>query len=64
MSKPTPSTLSTEQAARLLHVDPRTLTRARRVSVGDKEIVAVQVGRVLRWPARPLREALGLEAGK
>ncbi|MEO5307612.1 hypothetical protein [Corynebacterium sp. c8Ua_99] len=64
MSKPTPSTLSTEQAADLLHVDPRTLTRARRVSVGDREIVAVQVGRVLRWPARPLREALGLVTGK
>lgn len=64
MSRSTPSTLSTEQAARLLHVDPRTLTRARRVVVGDKEIVAVQVGRVLRWPARPLREALGLVTGK
>lgn len=64
MSKPTPSTLSTEQVADLLHVDPRTLTRARRVSVGDREIVAVQVGRLLRWPARPLREALGLGAGK
>lgn len=64
MSKPTPSTLSTEQVAQLLHVDPRTLTRARRVSVGDKEIVAVQVGRLLRWPARPLREALGLVTGK
>ena len=64
MSKPTPSTMSTEQVADLLHVDPRTLTRARRVSVGDKEIVAVQVGRLLRWPARPLREALGLVTGK
>ena len=64
MSKPTPSTLSTEQVADLLHVDPRTLTRARRVVVGDREIVAVQVGRLLRWPARPLREALGLGAGK
>lgn len=64
MSKPTPSTLSTEQVADLLHVDPRTLTRARRVAVGDQEIVAVQVGRLLRWPARPLREALGLGAGK
>lgn len=64
MSKPTPSTMSTEQVAQLLHVDPRTLTRARRVSVGDQEIVAVQVGRLLRWPARPLREALGLGAGK
>lgn len=64
MTKPTPSTLSTEQVAQLLHVDPRTLTRARRVSVGDKEIVAVQVGRLLRWPARPLREALGLATGK
>ncbi|MGY0604962.1 hypothetical protein [Corynebacterium amycolatum] len=64
MSKRTPSTLSTEQVADLLHVDPRTLTRARRVTVGDKEIVAVQVGRLLRWPARPLREALGLVTGK
>lgn len=64
MTKPTPSSLSTEQVADLLHVDQRTLTRARRVVVGDREIVAVQVGRVLRWPARPLREALGLGAGK
>lgn len=64
MPKRTPSTLSTEQVAQLLHVDQRTLTRARRVSVGDQEIVAVQVGRLLRWPARPLREALGLVTGK
>ena len=64
MTRSTPSTLSTEQAADLLHVDPRTLTRARRVTIGDKEIIAVQVGRVLRWPARPLREALGLVTGK
>jgi hypothetical protein len=49
---PFPHTLSTAQAAELLGCAAKTLERAARR--GDAPVTPIHVGRLWRWPTRPL----------
>jgi hypothetical protein len=55
----TAATITTRQYAALLRVDPETLYDA--VARGKTDITPIRVGRVLRWPLRPILDLLGLD---
>jgi predicted DNA-binding transcriptional regulator AlpA len=56
-----PTALTTAQAAELLSVPAAHLWKLARE--GEAPVPVLRLGRSLRWPTRPLLEALGLEDG-
>ncbi|APT91339.1 hypothetical protein CSPHI_10395 [Corynebacterium sphenisci DSM 44792] len=61
----TPPTLSTAQAARVLGVSRQTLYvrtwRNEGVATPEGTVMPIRVGTAVRWPTRPIIDALGLD---